>query len=207
MKNYDKLLFGLLIGIAFPFILGLLFTILWFYVDKNESNVLFYLCSGLLAGIIIDLKYLKYWINRRYDLPVWFMILIYLIYNLGMYGFFMGFPVFNVLLGFIGGYYYGKRVCFKKIKSEMHSKIIERVSLFTGLIMTLICITSGFIALTDKTIGENVQGMLGLGFEISHTMILAITIIGGVGLIAAQYFITKLTMQKTIRLNNRSILI
>jgi len=68
--------------------------------------------------------------------------------------------------------------------------------------MTLICVSSGIIGLTDKTIGENIRGMLGLDFEITKTMILTIIFVGGFGLIIFQYFITRLTMIKTIRLIN-----
>ena len=116
----------------------------------------------------------------------------------------MGFPVFNILLGLLAGYYFGKRICFENIKSEMQSKIINQVSLFSGLIMTLICISTGIIALTEEGIGENVQGMLGLSFEVTKTMIYTIVFVGGLGLIVAQYFITKITIQKTVILNNKA---
>ena len=204
MKNFDKKLFGFLIGFAFPFILSLLFGIFWFYIDGNESRVLIYLSFGIFLGLGIDLKFLKSWVNKIYELAVWFIILIYFIYNIGIYGFFMGFPVFNVLLGLVAGYYFGKRICYKNIKSEIHKKVINQVSLFTGLIMTFICIASALIALTDKGIGENVQGMLGLEFEVTQVMILTIIFVGGFVLIVAQYFITKLTMQKIIGLSNKA---
>ena len=84
----------------------------------------------------------------------------------------------------------------------MQSKQINQVSLFTGLIMTLICISSGIIGLTDKTTGENIQEMFGLDFEITKTMILTIIFVGGFGLIISQYLITRLTMIKTIKINN-----
>ena len=202
MKNFDKKIFGFLIGFAFPFILGLLFTILWFFIDRNESRVLVYLSSGVFLGLVIDWKFLKNWVKKRYELSLWFIISIYVIYNIGMYGFFMGFPVFNVLLGLVAGYYFGKRICFQNVKSEMHKKITNKVSLFTVLIMTLICISSGLIALTDKGIGENVQGMFGLEFEVTQEVILRIIFVGGFCLIVAQYFITRLTMQKVIGVNN-----
>ncbi|MFZ1290999.1 MAG: hypothetical protein WAR79_12960 [Melioribacteraceae bacterium] len=41
MKSFEKTFFGFLIGFTFPFILGLIFSFLWFYIDKNESRVLF----------------------------------------------------------------------------------------------------------------------------------------------------------------------
>ena len=204
MKNFDKKFFGFLIGFAFPFILGLLFAILWFFIDRDENRVLIYLSFGVFLGLVIDLKFLKNWVKKRYELSHWFIISIYLIYNIGMYGFFMGFPVFNVLLGLVAGYYFGKKICSRNIKSEIHQKIINKVSLFTALIMALICILTGLIAFTDKGIGENVQGMLGLKFEVTQVMILTLIFVGGFGLIVTQYLTTRLTMQKVILISNKA---
>jgi hypothetical protein len=201
MKRFEKIFIGLIIGVTFPLLFGLLSVITWFYLDKSENRVIIYLTAGLLFGLIIDLKFLKGWIKHRFDLPLWFIAWIYIFYNICVYGFFMGFPVFNVLLGLIAGYYFGNRIISNKIQPEMRSKQINQVSLFTGMIMTLICVSSAVIGLTDKTIGDNIQGMLGLDFEITKTMILTLIFVGGFGLIIFQYFITKLTIIKTIRLN------
>jgi len=202
MQRFDKILFGFVIGFIFPIMIGLLSVLVWFYTDRQETHAPFYALIGLSSGLLIDLMFLKRWIKKRYVLSIWFVAGIYILYNICVYGFFMGFPVFNVLLGLLAGYYYGNRICSNKIQPEIRSKLINRVSLFTGLIMTLICISSGIIGLTDKTIGENIQGMLGLDFEITKTMIFTIIFIGGFGLIVSQYFLTRLTMIKVIRLNN-----
>jgi hypothetical protein len=78
--------------------------------------------------------------KRLFELPLWFVVSIYLIYNIGLFGLFMGFPVFHVLLGLPAGYYFGRRIGFENIKPENHAKSIKHVSWFTGLIMVLICI-------------------------------------------------------------------
>ena len=205
MKSFDKIFFGFILGFTFPFLLCLLSMIIWFYFDKSESRVFIYLGTGLLIGLIIDLKFLKSWINKRYELAIWFIIFIYLIYNIGIYGFFMGFPVFNVLLGLVAGYYFGKRICFGNIESEKHSKFINQVSLFTGLIMTLICISSGFLALAGAGAGGDIKGMLGLSFEVTKSMVFGITLIGGLSLILTQIILTRITMIKTIKINTRLI--
>jgi hypothetical protein len=202
MKRFDKILFGFVIGFIIPIMIGLLSVLIWFYTDKQESHAPIYALIGLSCGLMIDLMFLKRWINMRYVLPIWFVAGIFILYNICVYGFFIGFPVFNLLLGLLAGYYYGHRICAKKIQPEMRSKLINQVSLFTGLIMTLICVSSGIIGLTDKTIGENIRLMFGLDFEITKSMILTIIFVGGFGLIVFQYFITRLTMIKTIRLNN-----
>ena len=202
MKNFDNIFFGFIIGAVFPFILCLLSLIIWFFFDKDENIVLIYLSIGLLLGLIIDKKYLRNWINKRYELTIWFIIFIYIVYNIGMYGFFMGFPVFNILLGFIAGYYFGKRVCFKNVKSGKHSRIINQVSLFTGLIITLICISSGFLALSYNGAGEDIKGLFGLGFEVTKSMVIGLILIGGLLLISFQIILTRITMIKTIKINS-----
>lgn len=199
MKNIEKRISGLIIGSIFPLILGLLLVTLWFLFDKSESRPLIYLAIGLLTGILIDLKFLKNWINRRFNLPIWIITSIYLVYNIFVYGFFMGLPVFNAFLGMLAGYYFGNRICFNKVESEKHSKQINRVSMFAGLVMTFVCISSGFLAIYDNGAAGMIQNVLGLRFEITRSMLWEIVLIGGLILILTTILLTRITMIKTIK--------
>lgn len=191
-----------MIGGTFPLLLGLLSVIVWYYLDKLESRAIIYLAAGLIFGLIIDLIFLKGWINRRFELPLWSMAGIYILYNVFVFGFFMGFPVFNVLLGLIAGNYFGNRIVSGKLPSEIQSKQIKQVSIFTALIMALICVSSAVIGLTDEYTGANIQGMLRLDFEVTQPMLWAIALVGGLSMIIVQYVITKWTIQKTIKLKH-----
>ena len=171
-EKIDRLFTGLIIGFAFPILCCLSAGMIWFYVDRSEPRIPFYLIPGLLTGLIIDLKYLKGWINNRYALPGWFLAGIYLFYNICMFGVFMGFPVFNLATGVVAGYYIGNKIFHGKIFPEAQKRIISKTSQFTAIVMILICISSASIALTEKTIGEEIRGMLGLHFEISRLMVL-----------------------------------
>jgi ABC-type uncharacterized transport system fused permease/ATPase subunit len=131
------------------------------------------------------------------------MAVIYVIYNILVYGFFMGLPVFNVFLGLFAGYYFGNRICFKNVESEKHSKLINQVSLFSGLIMTLICISSGFLALVHNEAAGMIKEVLGLGFEVTKIMVWGIVLIGGLALILINILLTRVTMIKTIKNNVR----
>lgn len=195
-NRFDKIIFGLLIGGFFPLLLGLLSMIFWFYTSKQESLALIYLIGGILPGLIIDIKYLNTWIKNRYRLSVWFVVSIYTLYNIFLLGMFMGFPVFNLFPGIIAGYYYGKKLHFLKVPSENYALITKRVSLFTGMIMMLICIFSGFIALIGNGVGPDLQQMLGLPFEPSKSLILVTAIIGGIFLVVAQYLLTAIMIKK-----------
>jgi len=199
MKDIEKKINGLIIGSVFPLSLGLLSVTIWVLIDKSESRPFIYLISGLLIGGLIDLKFLRGWINRRFNLPIWIIVMIYLVYNVFVYGFFMGFPVFNVFLGLLAGYYFGNRICFNRVESEKRPKLINQVSIFSGLIMTLVCISSGFLAIYDNGAAGMIQNVLGLSFDVTSPMLWGIVLIGGFILILVNVFLTRYTMIKTIK--------
>ncbi|MGD0342802.1 MAG: hypothetical protein ABSA76_13950 [Bacteroidales bacterium] len=101
MKRFDKILFGLVIGFIFPIMIGLLSVLIWFYNDGQETHAPFYALIGLSSGLLIDLIFLKRLINKLYVLPIWFVAGIYIFYNICVYGFFMGFPVFQCIIGIV----------------------------------------------------------------------------------------------------------
>jgi hypothetical protein len=70
MKDIENKISGLIIGSLFPLSLGLLSVTIWVLFDKSESRPFIYLLSGLLIGGLIDLKCLRGWINRRFNLPI-----------------------------------------------------------------------------------------------------------------------------------------
>lgn len=199
MKDIEKKISGLILGSIFPLSLGLLSVTIWFLLDKSESRPLIYLAVGLLSGFLIDIRFLKGWINHRFDFPIWIAVLIYLVYNMFVYGFFMGLPVFNTFLGLMAGYYFGNRICSNSVESEKHRKLVNQVSWFTGLIMTLVCISSGFLAIYDNGAAGMIQSVLGLSFEVTRSMLWGVVLIGGSGLILINVFLTRITMIKTIK--------
>lgn len=205
MKNLEKRISGLIIGSIFPLSLGLLSVTIWFFFDKSESRPLIYLAIGVLTGILIDLKFLKIWINNRFNLPIWIIALIYIVYNFFVYGFFMGIPVLNTFLGLLAGYYFGHRICYKKIEKEKHTRLINHVSMFTGLIMAFICVSSGFLAIYNNGEGmiQDVIRLAGLSFKVTTLILWGIVFIGGFILILTNILLTRIIMIKTIKNHTR----
>jgi len=197
MKPLDKLLFGLLFGLSFPLFFFLI-AVLGFYLFQ-DYNVYYFVFTGIIIGILTDILLLKKMLRITLELPKWIIIGLYLFYNICIYGMFMGFPVFNLGIGIIAGYYYGIKINHQNYPLKQIEQIKKNVSLFTGFIMLLICISSALIALTEKTIGLELQGMLGLGFQVTRGMVIAIILIGGTTLIITQYFLTKIAMTLTIK--------
>jgi hypothetical protein len=196
MKSFEKIFFTFVIGSVFPIFLCLSSFVIWFYFDRSENRIPIYLVSGFLISLIIDLIFLKDWINNRFELPLKFVAAIYIFYNIVVYGVFMGFPVFNVLLGLVAGYYYGNKINNNNIQPN---KPIRQVTLFTVLVMSFFCVSSAFIALSGNGVGKDIQGMLRLNFTVSNSMLWAMTIIGGILLILINIKLTKFALIKTLK--------
>jgi hypothetical protein len=203
MKKFEKIIIGAFLGGTFPLLFGACWLLLWFYFDKNESRALYYLLSGMLLGLVIDIRFLKGWVDKRYELPDWITAAIYIFYNMLPYGMFMGFPVFNLIMGIPAGYYCGQKILYTHTPAEESRKRIQKVSVFTGLVMIVFCIGSGFIALKGTGVGLDVQAMLGLGFKVTKPMLLAIAVIGGTLLVWLQIVVTRITAKKVLSIAER----
>ena len=204
MKRIEKLIFALIFGSSFPILCGMIAVILWFYLNHDENVALYFALAGLTAGLLLDGVYLKKLINNAFDLPIGLLVAFYVFYNICIFGFFMGFPVFNLFMGVIAGYYFGKRIIHKNIALTQRAFIVRKVSLFAGIVMLLICISSGLIAILHESTSEELHSMLRLGFEVTRGMLVALILIGGSTLIICQYVLTKVTLMKTMETHNKS---
>lgn len=201
MQKIDKIIFGTIVGVFFLFLFSWIAIGIGFYVFK-EHGMPYLFAAGLIAGIIADLFLLKRLLANLFDLQYLLLAGFYILCNIFIYGTFMGFPVFNLAMGLVAGYYTGRRITVKNIVPPQKEKLIRNVSLFSTLIMLMICISSAFIALREKTIGEELQGMLGLNFVPRKGLIIAGIIIGGSALIIIQYFITRIMIVQTAKTRN-----
>ena len=199
MSRTDKLLFGFVFGSVFPILFAFLAVTLWFVISKNESVVFYYLTFGLLTGLVTNRAIQQRLIDRAYDLPDLILAFFYVFYSVGIYGMFMGFPVFNLITGVVAGYYFGKRIVYKNLPEDQQRAVIRKVSRFTTWGMVVICVLTALMALNEETIGLEVQGMLGLKTEVTQGMIYAIIVVGGTLLVVCQYFLTHFTIHKTMQ--------
>jgi hypothetical protein len=201
MNKTDKIIFGLILGTFFPFLLALIGIGVGFYLSK-EHGIPYFFAAGLIAGIITDLFLLKRILANLFDLNYWLLFGFYILCNIFIYGAFMGFPVCNLVMGLVIGFYSGRRITVKNIISPEREILIKKASVFSALIMLIICISSAYLALHEKTIAEELQGMLGLKFVPSNGLIIGGIISGGIALIILQYLITLTVQIKTLKINS-----
>jgi hypothetical protein len=192
MKTFDKILFGLIFGAMLPVTL---FLTGWWSTFRlvPENQIFIFALSGLALGIIIDFFFIKKVISDLYNIKNSNLILIYIFYSVCCFGFFMGVPVFNSLLGIPAGYYAAKKCVFLKTEKENAEKSFKQTSFFTAIIISFISVSSATIALIDPYTSGSLKNMLNLNFEITKLMLLFGIIIGGLFLIFFQYYLTKFT--------------
>lgn len=202
--KFDRFLFNILFGLVIPI---LCFLIFWWssLLFTNDNKVITIAAfSGLGIGLMISF-FLK--LTRKtniYSLSMPILIMVYLFYNAGMFGFFMGVPIFHLILGVIAGFYWTKRLIYHNSTIDYKAEIY-RISRFTSIIIGFVCLFSAIFALISKSTFYDLKYMLHLPFDISQTLLISFIIIGGLFLILSQYWLTKITMIKILEINNINV--
>ena len=190
LAGMERLFLMIMIGLVFPILLGLVGW--WGSLPfVSESAILYFAMGGFMLGALVDMVFLRFWTRNALHMPLIWPALIYLFYSVGMFGFFMGVPAFNVIMGPVGGYYMGMRMRAKNSAGDEVEKIASQTGLSAALILALACAAALVIAWLDPSLEANISGMFALNQPLSKTTILALSGAAGVGLIFLEYVITN----------------
>ncbi|MBI9067428.1 MAG: hypothetical protein JEZ09_09060 [Salinivirgaceae bacterium] len=140
------------------------------------------------------------WLNKELVLPYQFykvpkriLAILYLFYSIVAMGFFMGVPVFNILLGIFAGNYLAMRI-MSYSKSEEIRRNINQGSFYSALVILIISIIAGLIALNDvDAYVQLIHQLTNIQLNVDH--FLSLLVVFGLTGTIAQYFITKFTAQ------------
>lgn len=148
--------------------------------------------GGLALGVLLDLTVLRRHLDALFDLGPKALGGLALFYSVMIYGFFMGMPVFNLLVGVIGGYLVGRKAALHGLSADRANRMARVTAMVATSILAVLCVATAWMALHEPTIGSQMRGMLGLPFEVTTPMIYATIGVGGaalrggvVGLLAA----------------------
>jgi hypothetical protein len=190
MHTSERVILGILLGMI-PITIGLLAG-WWISIPfVAESHVVFYAIGGICIGILIDIIFLKTWLKRIYSAKPFVWLGIYLYYSICEFGFFMGVPVFHVLLALPAGFFIAGLLLHESATVDRKRRVISQSSLWISFILAIVCLTSGTFALLSPSTGSELQHMLRLPFQISVPMLVGIIVTGGVFLLALQWFIFR----------------
>ena len=174
------------------------------YFFDPESQIPVFMLAGLGLGIIIDLLFLGKWIKLAYRIHPIILIAIYLFYSVGIFGFFMGVPVFNIVMGPLAGFYIGRKMGIENINSEEKERIIHWTGLFTSFVLAVACLAALVLAASESTLAANINGMLhdmiGLKSTFDNQTLLILSALAGVGIVVAEYYLTQAVAKKAILL-------
>ncbi|NMB80817.1 MAG: hypothetical protein GYA14_03260 [Ignavibacteria bacterium] len=152
---------------------------------------------GFTLGIVIDYLFVSKFIKNAYKLRLIWPASIVIFYSFCMFGFFMGVPVFNFLLGIPIGFYSARREVLLEIGQDQAKNELTKASLFGSILMFITCLISASIALNDPYTASGIKGMLSLPFTINQTWLTILVIIGGIILTIGEYFLITITSKIT----------
>ncbi|MBI5296961.1 MAG: hypothetical protein HY869_15880 [Chloroflexi bacterium] len=154
---------------------------------------------GLLLGLLFDIPLLKKWVSRV-DAPGFaFWAAVFLFYSVGLFGFFMGVPVFNLALALPAGFILGGRLVAQQADEYRLRVASRRTSVFTTTVLACICAASAVVALVDPYTEANLQGMLALPFDVTRGMVIGLILVGGTSLLFFNWWLTTASVHFTYR--------
>lgn len=189
---FEKALLIAIFGVPLP--IGIFLAAWWSsFLFASPEAIALLAQLGLAMGLLLDILFLPRWLPMAYRFPLLLLGAIYLFYSVGMFGFFMGVPVFNLVLGPLAGYYIGRRILYNQ--SANKDAIIHRVSLFTAFVLTVACLAAWLLAASEVTLAGNINGMLrdmlGWNLALNNPIILGFSALAGILLVILEYYLTR----------------
>jgi hypothetical protein len=189
VDKLERFFFGLIIAPLAPLV-GFLLAWWLSYSLLPERWIPLVTISGLCLGILADILLLGKLLRRVHRLTPVFWAAAFLFYSVGLFGMFMGVPVFNALLAVPAGFIVAAKTVRQKADLRQVRQAGGRAAWFTTGILFTICAASAFIALASTSTASDLRGMLGLGFEVTQTMIIGLIVAGGLGLLVVNWLLT-----------------
>jgi hypothetical protein len=124
---------------------------------------------------------------------------IFLFYSVGLFGFFMGVPIFNLALAIPAGFILGSRLASQRADEIGLRSVMRRAAGFTTIVLAFICMASAIIALADPYTAANLQGMFRLRFDVTRGMIIGLIVIGGALLLILNWLLASASVRFTYK--------
>jgi hypothetical protein len=196
IKKIENIVLGITFG-AIPIIICFLAG-WWISLPfVQESYVILYSLGGILLGVIIDVIFLKGWIQSAYSMKPLLWMGIYIFYSVMEFGFFMGFPVFNAALVLPAGIFTGRWLVHINADSGCIKKVTRQAALFTTSVLAVVCTLSAALALLSPSTPSDIQGMLRLPFQVTTVILISIIVGGGITLLVIGWWLTIKSIEKT----------
>lgn len=198
MRKAESAIVGSLLAVAVPVMMvaggsvSLAITLLFLGIERPTGWVVgLVLCVCLLAGVALDVRYLKRWVGGIYTvnptLAAWlFVVLSFPALALGM-----GVPVGNLALGTLAGLYVGRRHVHAGNRPELPSQAARRAARLTGGAVAALSFPIGMLAIHagEEGIARQMVEIVGLQYSRLRGIGLIFVLCGV--LYGVQYWLTR----------------
>lgn len=141
--------------------------------------------SGLGAGLILDLLFLRRWASSFYAWDYRLLVPLYLFGSAVAVAWFMGFPLGNVTWGTLAGVYVGRKQHHEAASPSAARQAIRRVGTFTAVVTGLEALPIGLMALNEGIAVRTIQAVTGLDqqtiagpFGVAMVIVLCLLLMG-----------------------------
>jgi hypothetical protein len=195
MRNLENAALGITLG-AVP-VIACFLAGWWISIPfVPEPRIVLCALAGLLLGIVVDVIFLKGWVRRAYSMKPMVWMAVYVFYSIGMLGFFMGVPVFNLILALPAGVFIGRWLARGGADLTRMKKAARHSAVFTTSVLGSVCLASAAIALASPSTASDLERMLGLPFQVTPVMILGLILGGGAVILALQWWLTVESVER-----------
>jgi hypothetical protein len=194
LQKIEKMIVGMLFG-AIPVVVCFLGGWWLSYIFLPEALIGPCALGGLLLGMLFATLLLKGGIQPIYATKPVFWMAVYVFYSMCTFGFFMGVPVFNLILALPAGFIVGGWLARTGADLSRAKKFARSTSVFTTTILFTVCAASAAIALSDASTGANLAGMFDLSFTVTPAMIVGLIITGGLTILVMQWWLAKKSVE------------
>ncbi len=205
MQRFELAIMRFIIGSATPITF---FLITWglslLFLPPQKAGLVGIV--GFFLGIICNLVWLRQRLRNVYALDLRILGGVYLFFNIYIYSFFMGIPLFNLLPGILAGIYMGRRLHHQKISGTNFQQIKQKTAVLTAVMMLIIFLISSIMLMQNSQTALELYGKLfNLGTTDlgSNFAMLILTLLGsGLLLVFGQYWLTKIITQWSYNLKD-----
>ena len=190
-RKFDKV-FGAVIWGFMLFVVP--FCAVWwtFYTLTKDVTIIGLGCIlGAVSGIVLNVLFQKKLAAHPYNQKTWVSVLLLILYSVGIFGFFMGVPIFNILAGALAAVYVGRQAKILGWDMSHFTIQLKRTQFLLFIVLFVICAASAYLALSDSHTAANLEGMFSLGFSLTQPMLVAVILVGGALLLMFQAALVK----------------
>jgi lysylphosphatidylglycerol synthetase-like protein (DUF2156 family) len=155
ISKLESTIIGLFVGITCPF-LG--FVAFWWTAallhlqgfPVPEGMIKAAALTGLGLGCLLDVFFLRRWVDKFYTANLWLIVMVYLGLCVVAVGSCMGVPAGTFSLGVAAGAYVGRREHHRQVDGVLTATAFRRVAVFAASVTTVAALPIGILALQSE---------------------------------------------------------